>query len=569
MVEARAHEGDGSGALAALDAALARFARSAPDDGDEPARDLARRLDGEPGVVAFSGGPDSTALLLGLVRRRRATPGGGPPVVAVHVDHAADAGSRQRARQARGLARRLGVPFVEHRLSEEGAGEERAATGLEAVAVEATGFEAAARRRRYRFLARVAADLGAGWIATAHHCDDQAETVLLRLAFGSGLRGLAAIHPARPLPASLVSAAPTDSGNRHAVPPSVPRAVPHDGSRSRRPQPYRLALLRPLLALPRSTLAEAVRSAGLRPVVDPTNADLRIVRNRVRHHLLPHLAGPVTAAGEPPLASRLAALAERARRAVAALDRHLEGLLAPVAIEPSELVNESPAAREDVIRARLAVSRSALASLPAPLLPHALALLHRRAGAPYPAGREARRELVRQLAGGGAVGCDCGGGWRWESRGGSVALVPPAARPARRRATAAGFSYILVPPGEVEIAELGLVLRLYPTPLAPWMYEGAPHRAGLALELSPGEAVTVRNRRPGDRLRPLGTAGRRRLKQVLIDGRVPRARRDRLPLLVDGGGIAWVPGVTVAERCRLPDEPSAAATVWVAELVER
>jgi len=546
MVEAR--EGDGSGALAALDAALERFARSAPDDGGEPARGLARRLDGEPGVVAFSGGPDSTALLLGLVRRRRATPGGGPPVVAVHVDHAADAGSWRRARQARGLARRLGVPFVEHRLSAEGAGGNRAAAGF-----EATGFEAAARRRRYRFLARIAADLGAGWIATAHHRDDQAETVLLRLAFGSGLRGLAAIHPARPLPASLASAAPTDSADRH------------DGPRPRRPQPGRPALLRPLLTLPRSTLVEAVRAAGLRPVVDPTNADLRIVRNRVRHHLLPHLAGSATAAGEPPLAARLAALATRARRAVAALDRHLEGRLAPVVIEPSEpLGGEPPGGAPG-----LAVSRSALGSLPEPLLPHALALLHRRGGAPYPAGHEARRELVRQLTGGGAVGCDCGAGWRWESRGGSVALVPPAAQLARRRATAASFSYILVPPGEVEIAELGLVLRLYPTPLAPWMYDGAPHRAGLALELSPGEAVTVRNRRPGDRLRPLGTAGRRRLKQVLIDGRVPRARRDRLPLLVDGGGIAWVPGVTVAERCRLPDEPSAAATVWVAELVER
>jgi tRNA(Ile)-lysidine synthetase-like protein len=100
------------------------------------------------------------------------------------------------------------------------------------------------------------------------------------------------------------------------------------------------------------------------------------------------------------------------------------------------------------------------------------------------------------------------------------------------------------------------------------MYRGAPDRAALALELAAGDAVTVRSRRPGDRLQPLGAAGRRRLKQVLIDRRVPRRRRDRLPLLVVGGEVAWVPGVTVAEPFRLPPAPAAGATVWVAELVE-
>ena len=109
------------------------------------------------------------------------------------------------------------------------------------------------------------------------------------------------------------------------------------------------------------------------------------------------------------------------------------------------------------------------------------------------------------------------------------------------------------------------------------MFRGERHRAGLALDLTPGEPVSVRNRRPGDRLHPLGAAGSRRLKDVLIDRRVPRAERDRLPLLVAGGEIAWVPGVTVAEHCRLPDPSSPVdaetavardANVWVAELTE-
>jgi tRNA(Ile)-lysidine synthase len=138
----------------------------------------------------------------------------------------------------------------------------------------------------------------------------------------------------------------------------------------------------------------------------------------------------------------------------------------------------------------------------------------------------------------------------------------------RRSPPATGFSYILTVPGEVEVRELGLVLRLRPAAPAAWMYRGAPDRAGLSLDLAAGDRVTVRSRRPGDRLRPLGAAGSRRLKQVLIDRRVPRSRRDRLPLLVVGTEVAWVPGVTVAEACRLPREPSTGATVWVAELVE-
>ncbi len=484
-----------------LDAALDAFCRGAGLEGE--ARALVARLDAAPGVVAFSGGPDSTALLLAVARRRRER--GGPPVVAVHVDHAADPGSRERARRAARRARRLGVPFVEHRLAPREAG--------------GASREAAARRRRYRFLARVAAGLGAGWIATGHHRDDQAETVLLRLAFGSGLAGLAAIRPAAPLPASLLAA------GRRATP----------------------ALLRPLLSLPRQHLAEAVRAAGLEPVADPTNRDPAIPRNRVRHHLLPLLAARAEAAGEPTLAPRLAAFAGRVQRAAAAVDRLLEARLAPRRLGAGGA----------------AVDRATLGALPAALLPHALALLHRRAGAPYPAGREPRRELLRQLAAGGAVGCDCGGGWRWETRGGELVLARR-----RRSPPAAGFSYILTVPGEVEVRELGLVLRLRPAAPAAWMYRGAPDRAGLALDLAAGDRVTVRSRRPGDRLRPLGAAGSRRLKQVLIDRRVPRSRRDRLPLLVVGTEVAWVPGVTVAETCRLPREGSTGATVWVAELVE-
>ncbi|HXU33331.1 MAG TPA: tRNA lysidine(34) synthetase TilS, partial [Thermoanaerobaculia bacterium] len=75
--------------------------------------------------------------------------------------------------------------------------------------------------------------------------------------------------------------------------------------------------------------------------------------------------------------------------------------------------------------------------------------------------------------------------------------------------------------------------------------------------------VEIRSRRPGDRLRPLGAPGTRKLKELLIDRRIERTRRDSIPLLCVEGSIAWVPGVTIDHRFRVrgPEGP-----VWIAEI---
>jgi tRNA(Ile)-lysidine synthetase-like protein len=301
--------------------------------------------------------------------------------------------------------------------------------------------------------------------------------------------------------------------------------------------------------VPRAALHRALAGAPA-PVDDPTNRDPARPRNRLRHRLLPALAGR-----DSELPARLAALAAAAAGAAAAVERRLAALLAP---RPFALPGGGVG---------LAVERAALAALPAPLVPAALALLHRRAGAPYPAGRAGRGELLRQLAGGGGVGCDCGGGWRWRTEGSSLVLAHRPSR-RRRREAAPPFTYTLVAPGELEIPELSLRFRLARGPVEGWMFRGDRRRAGLALPLGPGEAVTVRSRRPGDRLRPLGAPGERRLKEVLIDRRVPRGERDRLPLLCLGAGgprVAWVPGVTIDERYRLRRaDATVAGGAWVA-----
>ncbi len=450
-------------------------------------------------VVAFSGGPDSTALLHGLAQL---APRLGVELTAAHLDHGLDPGSAARAEAARRIAGRLAVPVVVERRPP---------------VATAESAEAAARRLRYDFLAEVRRSRGARWVATAHHRDDQAETVLLRLLYGSGLAGLAAIRPV------------------HG------------------------AVVRPLLGCSRAELLAAVAAiagGGLAPVADPTNDDLAVPRNRVRHRLLPALARAESR--EPAeLIEQLARLAGRAEAAGRALDRALGRRLAPL------LAEEGGAS----------LRPGDLAELPEPLLEWALAALHRRAGAPYPAGRAARAELLRQLARGRRISCDCGGGWRWrtawpdrpgradtpgEAGGGRIGLERAG------RAAAVGFSYTLLVPGEVAVPEISARVRITEAAVEPWMFRGAVRRAALALPLLDGGPVTVRNRRPGDRVLPLGAPGSRRLKDLLIDRRVPREERDRLPLLCVGGRIAWVPGVTIDQRFRLPDQ---GATAWVAEVI--
>jgi tRNA(Ile)-lysidine synthase len=354
-------------------------------------------------------------------------------------------------------------------------------------------FEAAARRVRYEFLEEVRVRTGARWIATAHHRDDQAETVLLRLMFGSGLEGLGGIRPV------------------HG------------------------AVVRPLLTLPRRDLLASL--GDLEPVSDPTNQDLKLPRSRVRQFLLPRLL--------PQLGSNdlLARVASKARSASARLGRKVSGLLD---------VQESENG--------IAVERAALERLPAEILPFALAWLHRRAGAPLPAGSPARTELLRQLGnlGEGRAACDCGGGWRWETSGELLVLR----RKAPEEERVADFSYTLGIPGEVEIPEIAVRVGLFRRPVEPWMLSGSPRCAALALPLAEGDCVTVRNRRPGDRIHPLGAGGSRKLKELLIDRRVPRRDRDRLPLICVGERIAWVPGVTIDQRYRIAGEK----TAWLAQI---
>jgi tRNA(Ile)-lysidine synthase len=210
-------------------------------------------------VLAVSGGPDSTALMV-LAARWRAALKSGPELLAVTIDHGLRRESAREARAVKRLAVRLGL---RHRTLRW--------TG----AKPKTGLQEAARAVRYRLLVAAARGAGASHVLTAHTLDDQAETVLFRMARGSGLTGLCAMMREAPLAGAI--------------------------------------LVRPLLDVPKVRLIATLDSVGLSFADDPSNRDPRFTRARLRA-LMPGLAGEGLDAG------RLALLARRLRRAEAAIE---------------------------------------------------------------------------------------------------------------------------------------------------------------------------------------------------------------------------------------------------------
>lgn len=190
-------------------------------------------------LLAVSGGADSVALLRALTAIRQAGEGG---LAVAHFNHRLRGPESEADEQfVVALCRQLDVPCEVGRASAE-VWNSRGGEGL----------EAAARTARYDFLLETAARLGARYVVTAHTADDQAETILHRIARGTGLAGLAGMSRTRPLAPGIT-------------------------------------LLRPLLGFRRSELLAYLAELGQSYCADASNEDLRFTRNRIRLELLPEL----------------------------------------------------------------------------------------------------------------------------------------------------------------------------------------------------------------------------------------------------------------------------------------
>ena len=371
-------------------------------------------------VVAVSGGPDSMALLHALWELRDRL---GLTLEVAGVDHGLRPEASRELDLVRERAAALGLPFFALAVDAAGARRQGRAS-----------LQDAARRVRLGALAELATRRGAAAVALGHQADDQAETVLQRIIRGTGLDGLRGI-------------------------------------------PYRRApFVRPLLDVRRREVLRYLARRSIPFVEDPSNADPRFARARLRHRVLPALREE-----NPRVAEALVGLAAAARAG---------GRAAP----------EVPAS----------------------------------------VGRRAAAVVERLKARGGSGGVDVAGGRRLEVSYGAVRL-------ARRRRTAGA-----APPGTLVVARGGRY---------PWSAGGTVQiRVGGGPE-RPGEPgfdvdrlvwpLVLRARHPGDRMRPRGGRGSRKLSDLIIDAKIARDARVALPVLASADGVVlFVPGLRPAEAGR-------------------
>ena len=337
------------GALAGFGELDALPARMRPHAADAPVRRGAfaaggRKRDGgsvpvADVLVALSGGPDSVALAAATAFE---APRAGLRAGAVVVDHGLQVGSADVAARAASQARQLGLDPVVVRRVEVGA---------------EGGPEAAARTARYAALADAAAELGASAVLLGHTLDDQAETVLLGLARGSGSASLSGMAPASW--AGRDGYLRPDAANAPVRPgANAASGRNREGGGSATAPDAQLAYLRPLLGIRRSTTLQFCVDSGLEPWRDPQNGDPAFARVRTRERVLPVLEAELG----PGIAEALARTAEQAREDSEALDHFAAEQVEEIA-EPAEAglslsvkgLEHNPAAlRQRIIRLAVA-----------------------------------------------------------------------------------------------------------------------------------------------------------------------------------------------------------------------
>jgi len=425
---------------------------------------------GDTVIVAISGGADSVALLdvLASLASYHLT------LVPAHLNHLLRGDDSDRDEKfVRQIAARYGLNPEIRRVD---VAADAAATGL--------SLEEAGREARYSFFRELASRYGAQAIALAHHRDDQAETVLMRLMRGSGGSGLTAIRPRG-----------------------------EDG-----------LLVRPLLTVSRGEIEAYLAKVGLEWREDRSNSDTSFLRNRVRHELLPLLR------------SYNPRIAESLGQTAAALARD-EDLLCAITAEAfvrcvtasgsSQVVGldaldlEPPALRPRLYRMAIAAVKGDLRRISFRHLEavEKLALAENPSGrVVLPGGlfavREYRRLIFFKV------------GW----------IPAPIADDFLLRIEEPG-SYLL-PNGSLLVIEAFSVLP------EKWRCKGGQTLWIAAADLPfPWE---VRYFRAGDRFRPLGMQGEKKLKNLFIDRKIPLTERVRIPLFLCRGEIFWVGGVQPA-----------------------
>lgn len=358
--------------------------------------------------------------------------------------------------------------------------------------------EEAAREVRYSFLSRTAIAHGAAAVVLGHTSNDQAETILMHLFRGSGLAGLTGM--------SLVSYWPSSNHNR------------------------RVTLVRPILEVTGEETRAYCLWKGITPRHDSSNLSLQITRNRLRSDLLPLLESY-----NPRFQEALLRLGRSATQDQAYIT------------EEAVRAKESLAENLDEV---ITIDRWGFVALPPTLKRHLLRLIYcDLRGSPHGLEHQHLEGMVRLSHGGTGKEMNLPYGLIF-----SVAHDFLRLSFGRARATDAPIvegEYPLTVPGDIQIPGWTIKARLAQGTEA-LQYSGV--YAAKLDEGRVGRRLLIRGRAPGDRFHPSGMTGTKKLQDFMVDAKVPRGMRDRVPLVLSERGIVWVVGHRIAHWARIEED---------------
>ena len=478
-------------------------------------------------VVGVSGGADSVCLLHVLAKWRRRL---GIGLHIAHLDHQIRGiESQADAEYVSNLAGSLGIPITIDRQDVVAYRVERKCS-----------VEEAARELRYAFFARVARKVAAHRVAIGHTRDDQVETILMHILRGTGITGLCGLAPCSPL-----------------VCGSHGMSLPSEASSVRKGQRRNLLVIRPLLDITREETASYCRKHQLDPRIDSSNLLPSFFRNRLRHHLLPLLRQY-----NPNIDQALLRLADIAKEDNGLIEQQASALWDELARQENNTIY---------------LDKKQMAALPVALQRHLLrTAVTRLAGdiRDIEANHiEATRSLLDKQPGKRISlphGLICQGGYdelaitrhrsaiatapsviasgAWDSQ------LPPCPFP-----PLADEFHLKVPgktafPGWNVLASMVREQGAFMSSPGTMRTNGSTSQSNLVAHFDlqkTGMNLRVRKRQPGDRFQPLGMNMPKKVHEFMVDAKIPRSWRGRIPVVCTPQQIIWVVGWRIDDRVKL------------------
>ena len=415
-------------------------------------------------LVGLSGGADSIALLHVLCTLSKKY---GFTVSAAHVNHCLRGVSADRDEEfSRTAAERSGVPFYLLR-----------AHVREAAAEKGISEELAGREIRYKFFEKICAENGIDAVATAHHRNDNAETILMNFMRGSGISGLCGI-------------------------------------------PYRRGnIIRPLLDVTRAEIEDYCCENSLGYVIDETNLETEYTRNKIRNILIPQI--------EQLFNPRFVQTVTNNAPVIAADEDYIDG---EAKREYERLVKNSSVYTSEFNRLHRALRSRIIRKIIEPLCTTSDI-------------SSAVIDSVISLAEGNRTGtrCDIARGINARIEYGRMIF-------GNSKTESSGFEYRISPGERIYIPELKAeIIAEYTDSMAD---DGAEYFSAENIESS---IIEIRSRRAGDSFYPTGMRGTKKLKDYMIDEKIPRDQRDSVGLLTIDDKIAWIIGRRRDRRFKLKD----------------